>query len=124
MSLQEWERDIRNRQRNIVFPDTVLNEARFFRNLVSGRTALKPVQRTALLLIAAPMILGGCVGIAYSIGSFLATKDTMARVLSLLSSVGAIIILAFGIILAVRGLLPATAPARKRRGGYRQSGRV
>jgi hypothetical protein len=122
MSLKEWERDVRNRQRNIVFPDTVLNEARFFRNVSSGQA--KPIQRIGLLLITAPMILGGCVGIAYSIGSFLATKDSTARVLSLLSAVGAIVILAFGIILAVRGLLPTPAPASKRRGRNRQSGRV
>src|SRR6478672_2398902 len=30
---EEWARDIEARQRNIVFPDTVQNEARFWRNL-------------------------------------------------------------------------------------------
>ena len=30
---EEWERDIGARQRNVVFPDTVQNEARFWRNL-------------------------------------------------------------------------------------------
>jgi hypothetical protein len=38
MNQQEWERDVRNRQRNIVFPDTNLNEGRFYRNLASGKT--------------------------------------------------------------------------------------
>ncbi len=29
----EWQRDIENRQRNVVFPNTAENEARFWRNL-------------------------------------------------------------------------------------------
>lgn len=124
MSLQEWERDIRNRQRNIVFPDTVLNEARFFRNVVSGRAVWKPIQRLGVLLITAPFVFTGCLGIAYSVGGFLAVKDPIDRVLVLLPVIGALAPLAFGIIVLVRGLLPAPAPIRKRRGGYRQSGRV
>jgi hypothetical protein len=40
MKKQEWEQDIINRQRNIVFPDTVLNEGRFYRNLFSREPAL------------------------------------------------------------------------------------
>jgi len=34
---EAWVGDVRQRQRNIVFPDTVQNEGRFWRNLVSGR---------------------------------------------------------------------------------------
>jgi hypothetical protein len=124
MSLQEWERDIRNRQRNIVFPDTVLNEARFFRNVVSGRAVWNPIQRIGVLLITAPFIFTGCMGIAYSVGAFLTLKDPIGRVRFLIPAVEAFVPLAFGIIVAVRGLLPAPAPIRKRRGGYRQSGRV
>jgi hypothetical protein len=37
MSLTDWERDVLNRQRNIVFPDTILNEGRFYRNIASGK---------------------------------------------------------------------------------------
>lgn len=32
---EEWEQDIASRQRNVVFPDTVYNEARFWQNLGS-----------------------------------------------------------------------------------------
>jgi hypothetical protein len=32
----EWLRDVDARQRNVVFPDTVQNEARFWRNLGKG----------------------------------------------------------------------------------------
>jgi hypothetical protein len=33
---EEWLRDVEARQRNVVFPDTVQNEARFWRNLGKG----------------------------------------------------------------------------------------
>lgn len=33
---EKWLQDIHARQRNFVFPDTVQNEGRFFRNLVSN----------------------------------------------------------------------------------------
>ena len=33
---KEWRRDIEDRQRGIVFPDTARNEARFWRNLADG----------------------------------------------------------------------------------------
>lgn len=35
MKKEDWEQDIFNRQRNIVFPDTVLNEGRPYRNIFS-----------------------------------------------------------------------------------------
>ena len=40
---EEWQHDIQNRQRNVVFPDTALNEARFWRNVgdKSGTPATK-----------------------------------------------------------------------------------
>jgi len=34
---EEWLRDIDARQRNVVFPDTVENEGRFWRNIKSGK---------------------------------------------------------------------------------------
>ncbi len=34
---ETWVGDVRQRQRNVVFPDTVQNEGRFWRNLVSRR---------------------------------------------------------------------------------------
>ena len=72
-------RDVELRQRNIVFPDTAWNEARFWRNLIS-RERLNAAQVIAIVLIcgvlAAPvwdifhgmtsikgwLFLGGCCG--------------------------------------------------------------
>jgi hypothetical protein len=36
----KWLQDVESRQRNIVFPDTVQNEARFWRNLGTGPSKL------------------------------------------------------------------------------------
>ncbi|HEX6802136.1 MAG TPA: hypothetical protein VF133_00520 [Terriglobales bacterium] len=36
-SRNEWMRDVELSQRNIVFPDTAANEARFWRTLISGK---------------------------------------------------------------------------------------
>lgn len=51
MSLKEWERDVLNRQRNIVFPDTNLNEGRFYRNIASGRAVFSVGQKVSLLIV-------------------------------------------------------------------------
>lgn len=48
----EWLRDIDNRQRNLVFPATVLNEARLWRNLLRGETPLTVCQIVGISLIA------------------------------------------------------------------------
>jgi hypothetical protein len=41
---EEWLRDIEERQRNIVFPDTVQNEGRFWRNLTTRTQRLTKAQ--------------------------------------------------------------------------------
>jgi len=46
---EEWERDIASRQRNVVFPDTVQNEARFWRNL--GNQPWTPTTRIGLAIL-------------------------------------------------------------------------
>ncbi len=43
-SREQWQADIEARQRNIVFPDTANNEARFWRNALDGKTKLTPAQ--------------------------------------------------------------------------------
>ena len=53
-----WEDDVAQRQRNVVFPDTAANEARFWRNIISDKRKLTGVQLLgiavmALILIAA-----------------------------------------------------------------------
>jgi hypothetical protein len=49
---EEWLRDVEARQRNIVSPDTAQNEARFWRNLLSGKEPLTIVQRVGLGILA------------------------------------------------------------------------
>jgi ABC-type uncharacterized transport system permease subunit len=39
------------RQRNTVFPDTTQNEARFWRNMISGKQHLSTAQMVGLLLV-------------------------------------------------------------------------
>lgn len=123
MSLQEWERDVRNRQRNIVFPDTVLNEGRFYRNIASGKAVYTLGQRISLLIVLGYVMAVTSVMLASVIGEFLAEGDYRRGSFALLSSLYLLGTLLFWIFLAVKGLLPA-APVRKRRRGYRQSGRV
>lgn len=52
----EWLRDIDARQRNIVFPDTLQNEARFWRNLYTGKVKPKPVTWIGLALLGGTLI--------------------------------------------------------------------
>lgn len=53
----EWLRDITERQRNIVFPDTAYNEGRFWRNVIEGHQRLNFVQKFGIFLIYAAVIL-------------------------------------------------------------------
>ena len=108
-AVEEWELDLLNRQRNIVFPDTVLNEARFFRNVVSGQIPLNLTQRLGVLLITAPFVASGCIGTAFGIGSLLTTQDVIERCLAIFPIIATMGQAGFGIIIIVRGLL-ATAP--------------
>ena len=52
MKLSDFQRDIVNRQRNIVFPDTVLNEGRFLRTLARRRVPLNPLQRAGASVLS------------------------------------------------------------------------
>lgn len=103
--VEEWELDLLNRQRNIVFPDTMLNEGRFFRNMVSGQIPMNPVQKFGILLITAPFIATGCIGTALAIGDLLTTQDVFGRGLFLVPIFSPIAQVGFGIIVIVRGLL-------------------
>ena len=107
---QEWELDVLNRQRNIVFPDTMLNEGRFFRNMVSGRIPLNPVQRFGILLITAPFIAGGCIGSAQAIGSLVMSQDLVGRSVEFTFVLTSVVQAGFGIIVLVRGLTAMPLP--------------
>jgi hypothetical protein len=52
---EEWEQDVRARQRNVVFPDTAQNGGRFWRNLASGKQKLTIVQAIGIFLFFLPL---------------------------------------------------------------------
>jgi hypothetical protein len=122
MSLKEWERDVINRQRNIVFPDTNLNEGRFYRNIASGKAVFSVGQKICLLVIVIFVTVATSFGLAEAIAATMAQRDLQGKVMGLSGGLYQLAILFFWIFLGVKGLLPAT-PARKRRRGYRQSGK-
>jgi hypothetical protein len=123
MSLEEWERDVINRQRNIVFPDTNLNEGRFYRNIASGKAVFSRGQKISLLLIVSFFIVVNAVDFAGSI-SLVIARSSHLRGWDLWPSMGSFIWLLFWIFLTVKALLPQPAPVRKRRRGYRQSNKA
>ena len=84
MSLKEWERDVLNRQRNIVFPDTNLNEGRFYRNIASGKAVFSRGQKASLLVIALYFLLIFSVALASAIGQF-ASKNRIQSAFTNLS---------------------------------------
>jgi hypothetical protein len=121
MSLQEWERDVRNRQRNIVFPDTVLNEGRFYRNIFSGAAQLNSTQRIGILLLAATFFIFGCFGLVDSVRSLLMPHDGYIHAADIIFGLFWLGVLLCGVALAIKAILPSSQPVRKRRRGYRQS---
>jgi hypothetical protein len=124
MSLKEWERDVLNRQRNIVFPDTNLNEGRFYRNIASGKAVFSRGQKVSLLLIVAFFIVVNAVDFAGRVSAVIVQNSSHIRKLSLWPSIGSLVWLLFWIFLTVKSLLLQPAPARKRRRGYRQSSKT
>ncbi len=120
MSLQEWERDVRNRQRNIVFPDTNLNEGRFYRNIASGRAAFSRGQKISLLIVPTYFLILTSVALATVISDSVSEDRYYLRSLDLDLNAAffSLTILLFWTFLAMKGLFPVE---RKRivRGGYR-----
>ena len=113
MNLREWERDVINRQRNIVFPDTMLNETRLFRNIVQGKAELKIVHRAGILVLATVAFWGGCFGIAEIVASALPEPGILHLTL-VAPALFCAIFIALGIKLAIRAILPQSAPVKKR----------
>ena len=124
MKLHEWERDVIHRQRNIVFPDTVLNEGRFYRNIVYENAVHTLGQRISLLMIVLWSILLFVVALAAAISDFLVEDNAHVRRMDHLAfCLYPLGIMLFWIFIAINGLFPAPARPRKLRRGYRQSGR-
>ena len=122
MSLKDWERDVINRQRNIVFPDTNLNEGRFYRNIASGKAVFSRGQKICLLIIVVFVTVVTSFGLAEAIAATMSQRNLPGKVTGVWGSLYLLAILFFWIFLGVKGLLPAS-PVRKRRRGYRQSGK-
>jgi hypothetical protein len=121
MGLQEWEQDVRYRQRNIVFPDTMLNAGRFYRNIASGRAVFSAGQRICLFLIVVFYVLYCSVWLAGCIDQFLVNKSIGLMAGDLWVGTVILAILFFWIFLAVKGLFPAPQATRKPRRGYRSN---
>jgi hypothetical protein len=113
MSQQDWERDIINRQRNIVFPDTNLNEGRFYRNIASGKAVFSTGQKVSLLMIVAFQAVVNALAVA---AAYFDLPDTTFVVPIGFSMAW----LGFWIFLAMNALMPPQ-PVRKYRRGYRSS---
>jgi hypothetical protein len=107
---QKWERDLLNRQRNIVFPDTVLNAGRFYRNMVSGQIPLNLVQKMGILVITGAFVVTGCIGTALFLAFLLATQDTLERCVAFIPIFITVSQMGFGIIVMIRCLAAAPIP--------------
>jgi hypothetical protein len=122
MSLKDWERDVLNRQRNIVFPDTNLNEGRFYRNIASGKVVFSRGQKASLSLLVLYFLAIALMALASLIDDILEqgrrrNPDSLIYFAYLSGT------FCFWLFLGVKGLVPAS-PVRKRRRGYRQSGKA
>ncbi len=125
MKLRDWERDVINRQRNIVFPDTVLNEGRFYRNIVYENAIHTLGQRISLLLIVLGSILIFVVALFAGISDFQVEDSTHVRRMDHLAiCLYPLGVMLFWIFVAVNGFLSSPSRPRKRRRGYRQSHRI
>jgi len=120
MNQQKWERDILNRQRNIVFPDTVLNEGRFYRNIVYGKAVFSRGQKVSLLIVALYFLVIFSAGLAGVIARFLSPDKTHSLADDIWICTYLLAWLLFWMFLAVKGLFPA-GPARKVRKRYRSN---
>jgi hypothetical protein len=107
MKLREWERDVINRQRNIVFPDTVLNEARFYRHIIRFKMSLNPVQRVGVLALGALAMVLGLSLLAYAVITLRDYRDWPVGFATGGFSLGTLIL---GFLLAYRAFTAASAP--------------
>jgi hypothetical protein len=119
MSLKDWERDVVNRQRNIVFPDTNLNEGRYYRNIASGKAIFSVGQKVSLLIIVLYAMIVTSLGLAETIASIVVQRDVAGKLVGLWGCLYQLAILLFWIFLGVKGLVPER-PKRKRLTGYRR----
>ena len=120
MPLKDWERDVINRQRNIVFPDTVLNEARFYRNIASGQAIYSPILKFWVVALLLYVFVFVSAGLAGALADLLREKYPENLLPDLISCIWLSGSLLYWAIVASRGLFPSPKPRRIRR-GYRRS---
>jgi hypothetical protein len=122
MGLKQWERDVINRQRNIVFPDTILNEGRFYRNIASGKSVFSWGQKISLLIVPMYFLIILSAGVARAISQVLHKHKGNARfpLEDLWICLYLLAWMLFWTFLAVQALFPVS-PLGKRRTGYRRS---
>ncbi|HEV7675661.1 MAG TPA: hypothetical protein VGQ12_14105 [Candidatus Angelobacter sp.] len=118
MSLKKWERDVLNRQRNIVFSDTNLNEGRFYRNIASGKAVFSLGQKVSLLIVAFYFLAIFSAGLAGAVGGLVSEDKTQSPAKDVWICAYLLAWLLFWIFLALEGLFPAE-PQRRVRKDYR-----
>lgn len=109
---QRWEQDLRNRQRNIVFPDTVLNEFRGYRFLFSGKVKLNPVLRLCLILLGSGFCFTVVMMAVWGIQAFRSLDDgfkiALGIVIALVPAAIWLTFFLFGIKMLIEGLMPSS----------------
>jgi hypothetical protein len=122
MKRQEFELDVYNRQRNIVFPDTVLNEGRFYRTIFSSNAQFTRGQRIALVVYGLCIMILGCIWAAGDVTWFLRHLNSQGAIVYLeiypiLFAIGTVIL---GGALIFRGLFPPRVTRLMRLREYRR----
>lgn len=107
-SREQWEQELRDRQRNIVFPDTVRNEGNFLRGIVYKRGRLRPVQRIGAGIFGLMTLLGAAFFAAAAIGEIAESTSLVLTAASVIS--GAISLLSF--VVAFKLIFVAVFPGK------------
>ncbi len=121
--VDQWERDLRNRQRNIVFPDTVLNEGRFYRHMFSDKASFTLLQRLGIIVLALQFLWVGSMFLTGEL-SALAQLNGIERMVMGVGSIPPLAMIGFGALLGVRALWRNPKPKPRYRSSYRGPGRA
>jgi uncharacterized membrane protein len=94
---ERWEQDIATRQRNIVFPDTALNEGRFWKNLYSAKWGVVQIVGIILMILTLAAVLYSTISIQLSVSGISGTlwQRIWGNFQLLISGAGILVILLF-----------------------------
>jgi hypothetical protein len=110
---RDWEQDVANRQRNVVFPDTVLNEGRFYRNIFQRKAPLSLPQKIGVFLLGA---LNVAVSLFLLEGAISEIKENgWASFVWAYESLCCLLILAFGVLLLSRAITAKSVRSTKQK---------